>query len=416
MFHVTFPGIGLEFDIDRVAFSIGDMPIYWYGICIAAGLMLALLFAFWKARDFGIDSDRMVDVVFCATIIAVICARAFYVAFAPFEYESLWEMINLRDGGIAIYGAVIGAFVSGWALCKWRKVPVLPMFDVAAMGFLIGQACGRWGNFFNREAFGTNTTLPWGMYSEGTYNYLAAVQQKLAEQGVTVDPSLPVHPTFLYESLWCALGFVLLLAYHRRRKFEGEIFLMYLVWYGAERFFVEGLRTDSLESIGNIRVSQVIALVCVVVGVIVWMMLRRRAAGKTMMVNYIVADKRLDGPAVLSWPASEKAPSEKELKERIEALVAEQNEPKDEPGEKAEEDEPEEGAGPAETEAAEPEEQPAEETEAAEPEAQPAETADEPAAPAQETEPETQTAEEAEPSEMEKKDEEEEDDGDDHQR
>ena len=325
MFHVTFPGIGLELDINRVAFTIGNMPIYWYGICIASGLLLALLFAFWKARDFGIDSDRMIDVVFLATVIAVVCARAFYVAFAPFEYESLWDMINLRDGGIAIYGAVIGAFVTGWALCKWRKIPVLPMFDLAAMGFLIGQALGRWGNFFNQEAFGTNTTLPWGMYSEGTKNYLSSVQDVLAAQGVTVDPSLPVHPTFLYESLWCALGFFLLWAYYRRRRFHGEIFLLYLIWYGFERFFVEGLRTDSLESIGGTRVSQAIALLCVIAGSVVWIMMRRRAGDGDLMVTYPVVDKRLDGPAVLTWPAKKPAPSEKEIKAKIEVLVAKQN-------------------------------------------------------------------------------------------
>ena len=330
MFHVTFPGLGLEFEISRVAFTVAGVPIYWYGICIAAGMLLAMLFAFSKARDFGIDSDRMVDVVFLATIVAVVCARAFYVLFAPFEYETLWDMINLRDGGIAIYGGIIGAFVSGWALCKWRKVRVLPMFDVASMGFLIGQAFGRWGNFFNQEAFGTNTDLPWGMYSEGTNYYLTSVQQTLADQGITVDPALPVHPTFLYESLWCLLGFFLLWAYMRRRRFEGEIFLMYLVWYGFERFFVEGLRTDSLESAGNVRVSQVIALVCVVAGLIIWQMLRRRAAGREMTVNYLVADKRLKGPAVITWPAKEKAPSDAELKTRIEALVEAQNAPAEE--------------------------------------------------------------------------------------
>lgn len=350
MFHVTFAGIGLELDINRVAFTIGNMPIYWYGICIASGLLLALLFAFWKARDFGIDSDRMIDVVFLATVIAVVCARAFYVAFAPFEYESLWDMINLRDGGIAIYGAVIGAFASGWALCKWRKIPVLPMFDLAAMGFLIGQALGRWGNFFNQEAFGTNTTLPWGMYSEGTKNYLSSVQDVLAAQGVTVDPSLPVHPTFLYESLWCALGFFLLWAYYRRRRFHGEIFLLYLIWYGFERFFVEGLRTDSLESIGGIRVSQAIALLCVIAGSVVWIMMRRRAGDGDLMVTYPVVDKRLDGPAVLTWPAKKPAPSEKEIKAMIEDLVAKQNEPE----ENAEEASPEETAQEPSAEAAEP--------------------------------------------------------------
>ena len=257
-YHVQFPGLGLEFTLDRVAFTVFGMPIYWYGILIATGLALAIVFAFSHARRFGIDSDRMVDVILIGTVCAVIGGRAFYVATAPFEYASFAEMLDIRLGGVAIYGAVIAAFLSGYFACRWRKVPILPMFDLAGMGFLLGQGIGRWGNFVNQEAFGTNTTLPWGMYSEGTCNYLSSVQETLAAQGVAVDPSLPVHPTFLYESIWCLLGFFLLWAYMKRRKFHGELILMYVMWYGAERFFVEGLRTDSL-MVGSFRISQVIA-------------------------------------------------------------------------------------------------------------------------------------------------------------
>lgn len=137
--------------------------------------------------DYGIDSDRLVDVVAIGTVMAILCARIYYVAMAPFEYQSLWEMIDIRKGGIAIYGAVIGAFVFGGLAAKWRKVPLLPLFDLVSLGFLIGQGIGRWGNFVNQEAFGTNTTLPWGMYSEGTEAYLKSVQVTLPA-GVTVDP------------------------------------------------------------------------------------------------------------------------------------------------------------------------------------------------------------------------------------
>ena len=318
--HVTFPGLGLSMTINRVAFTVFGVPVYWYGICIALGLVLGLAFAFSKARSYGIDSDRMIDVVMLATLCAIVGARAYYVVFAPFEYESLWDMINLRDGGLAIYGGVLAAFVSALFLCRWRKVPTLPMFDLAAMGFLIGQGLGRWGNFFNQEAFGTNTTLPWGMYSEGTQNYLASVQATLAAQGVTVDPSLPVHPTFLYESLWCLLGFVVLFLYQKRRKFHGEIFLLYIIWYGAERFIVEGLRTDSLETVGGIRVSQLLALVSVIGAAGVWLWQRKVHRGQPLMITYPVVDKRLDGPAVLTWNVNE-TPSVQELKERIDRLV-----------------------------------------------------------------------------------------------
>ena len=284
--HVEFPGLGLSFLIDRVAFRIGDFPVYWYGVCIAAGLLLALCFAFHYAEDFGINSDRMVDVVVIGTVCAILCARAYYVAFAPFEYASVWEMLDIRDGGIAIYGAVIGAFAFGGLACKWRGVPMLAMFDLTSMGFLIGQCLGRWGNFFNQEAFGVNTTLPWGMYSENTRSYLAAWQDTLAAQGVAVDPSLPVHPTFLYESLWCFVAFWILFAGMKKRRFDGDILLQYIILYGAERFVVEGLRTDSLmiEGLG-LRVSQVLALASALAALVLEILLRRRCRGRQLMVT-----------------------------------------------------------------------------------------------------------------------------------
>ena len=265
---VQFPGLGLEFKLNRVAFSIGNLNIYWYGLLIASGLLLAMVFAFRYAEDFGIDSDRLVDVVIIGAVCSIVCARAYYVVFSPVPYDSIWDMINIRNGGIAIYGGVIGAAVFGSLACKWRKLPILPSLDLVSMGFLIGQSIGRWGNFMNQEAFGCNTTLPWGMYSQGTHNYLAAWQAELAQQGVAVDPNMPVHPTFLYESLWCAAGFFMLWAFMKKRHFNGEIALLYAVWYGAGRFWIEGLRTDSLIVPGlGLRASQIVALVSVVIGI-----------------------------------------------------------------------------------------------------------------------------------------------------
>ena len=293
VYHVQFPGLGLEFTIDRVALSIGGFNIYWYGVIIAAGMLLALLYAFRNSVDFGIDSDRLVDVVAIGTVMAIVCARIYYVAMAPFEYDSIWEMIDIRLGGIAIYGAVIGAFVFGGLAAKWRKVPLLPLFDLASLGFLIGQGIGRWGNFVNQEAFGTNTTLPWGMYSEGTEAYLRSVQVTLPE-GVTVDPTMPVHPTFLYESLWCLVGFVVLAMYVKHRRFHGQIFLLYAIWYGLGRFWIEGLRTDSL-LIGNtgLRASQLVAFISVVVALLLLVAGLRRSAGKPLMVTLAVSDLSL---------------------------------------------------------------------------------------------------------------------------
>ncbi|MBQ5754805.1 MAG: prolipoprotein diacylglyceryl transferase, partial [Oscillospiraceae bacterium] len=170
-------------------------------------------------------------------------------------------------------------------------IPMLAMFDLTAMGFLIGQCIGRWGNFMNQEAFGGNTTLPWGMYSESTHSYLAAWQETLAGQGMTVDPALPVHPTFLYESLWCAVAFFILFAFMKKRRFNGELLLLYIILYGAERFVVEGLRTDALIIPGlGLRVSQVVALGSVAVALVLEVVLRRKYKGQTLTVELAVED------------------------------------------------------------------------------------------------------------------------------
>ena len=245
--NVQFPGLGIDFDIDRVAFSIGDFSIYWYAVLIVSGLGLAVLYAFRRAKFFGIKKDPMFDVVLVGLVCSMIGARAYYVIFSGYRYENFWDVINIRDGGIAIYGAVIGAFASGALACLWRKIRIGAMFDVAAIGFLIGQGIGRWGNFMNQEAFGCATDLPWGMLSENT---------------MKVVPDSPVHPCFLYESIWCFAGLAILHFLSKKcYKFYGQYFLMYLLWYGLGRAWIEGLRTDSLWLIPDvIRVSQLVAL------------------------------------------------------------------------------------------------------------------------------------------------------------
>ena len=291
---VQFPGLGLSFELNRVAFSIGRFNVYWYGVCIAFGICLALVFAFRHSVEFGVDADSMVDVILIGIVLGIASARAYYVAMAPFKYESIWEMIAIRDGGLAIYGGIIGGFLFGGLACKWRGVPVLSMFDLTAMGFLLGQCCGRWGNFFNQEAFGCNTTLPWGMYSEATRDYLMG-STVTAQSGVTIDPNLPVHPTFLYESIWCLVGFILLFCYIKKRKFNGDIALRYMIWYGAGRFWIEALRTDSLMLVPSIglRASQLIAGIAVVAGVAAEIYFTRKAEGKPLMVKLaLTADNK----------------------------------------------------------------------------------------------------------------------------
>ena len=178
------------------------------------------------------------------------------------------SILYLWEGGIGIYGGVIGAFLSGILMCRLRKLNTRAMFDIASLGFLIGQAVGRWGNFFNQEAFGGNTTLPWGMTGD-------IIASGVHGEGYVL--SQPVHPTFLYESLWCVLGFVLLhLLSKKRYSFKGEIFCGYLVWYGVGRFMIESLRTDSL-MIGTIRTSQLVAVLAVLAGVVLFFVWRQQA-------------------------------------------------------------------------------------------------------------------------------------------
>ena len=283
---VQFPGLGLSFELSRVAFSIGDMDIYWYGVCIAFGLCLALVFAFRRCTEFGIDADSMVDVILIGVVLGIASARLYYVAMAP-TADTIWDvLLSTRRRSGAIYGGIIWPFVFGvWpaigGACRRRSA-----FDLAGMGFLIGQGCGRWGNFFNQEAFGCNTTLPWGMFSEATEDYLMG-STVTVPKGVTIDPAMPVHPTFLYESIWCFVGLALLAAYIKKRKFNGDIALRYLVWYGAGRFWIESLRTDSLLLVPSLglRASQLVAAAAVVGGVALEIFLTRKYKSKPLMVT-----------------------------------------------------------------------------------------------------------------------------------
>lgn len=292
---VSFPGLGLEFNLNRVAFSIGNIDVYWYGLLIATGLLLAVAWCFYHAVEFGIDSDRLLDVVCIGTVMAIVCARAYYVVMSPYAYDSVWDMLDIRQGGIAIYGAIIGAFVFGGLAAKWRKIPVIASCDLVSIGFLIGQCMGRWGNFVNQEAFGYNTNLPWGMYSVKTQQYLETSVVTLPA-GMTVDPTMPVHPTFLYESLWCLVGFIMLALYFKKRKFNGDIALRYAIWYGLGRYWIEGLRTDSLLLVPslNLRASQLVAAVTVVVALVLEVYLTRKYKDKQpMQVKLAVSSENL---------------------------------------------------------------------------------------------------------------------------
>lgn len=289
---LRFPGLGWEIPISRVVVSIGSLEIYWYGVIIAVGFGLGLWVYLSHNRSCGIHPDEGLDIILWSMLGAIVGARAYYVAFQWDHYkDNLKEIFNLRGGGLAIYGGIIGALIVAFIVCRSKKLPMLPVADAAFPGVMLGQAIGRWGNFFNMEAFGTNTTLPWGMTSDTISNYLSRHQAALLAQGVVVDPAMPVHPTFLYESLWNLIGVaVLLLWLFPRRSYDGQITLGYTAWYGLGRFFVEGLRTDSLMW-GSVRVSQALGgvLFIVAAGLMLFIFLWSR---KPMTLEYIEGQKK----------------------------------------------------------------------------------------------------------------------------
>ncbi len=260
---VEFPGLGLRFTVHEVAFSIGSYHIQWYGVILALGFLMGVLYVSRMVKTMNIDMNRLFDAIIVGLIGSIVCARLYYVAFYPGDkyIKNPIEILKIHDGGIAIYGSLIGALLFGGIMAKLRKLRVPAVLDVASLGFLIGQAIGRWGNFVNQEAFGGPTLLPWGMSSDNTGN-------------------IAVHPCFLYESLLCALGFILLHIFNKKyRRYDGQTFLLYIVWYGACRFFIEGTRTDSLMlHVANLRVSQVVAAASVVVGLILLFVFRHRTS------------------------------------------------------------------------------------------------------------------------------------------
>lgn len=254
---ILFPGLGgIELHINPVAAEIFGRPITWYGIIIAAGFLLAAVYVLRRSEEFGLNEDIVVDCLIAATPVAIIFARLYYVVFNYDMYrDDPISMLYIWNGGIAIYGAIIGAVLAAAVFCKIRKVKIAALLDLVSFGFLIGQAIGRWGNFVNSEAYGEETTSVFRMV--------------IAKAGMVMphDLSVGYHPAFLYESAWNVLGFVLLHFYSKKRKFRGEIFLMYIAWYGLGRGMIEGLRLDSLYFFGTaLRVSQFVGFFSFVVG------------------------------------------------------------------------------------------------------------------------------------------------------
>lgn len=278
---IVFPGLGLEFHIQRVAFSLFGKDVYWYGVIIALGFLIAVTYCYRQSPLYGVKKDDVIDFILFAAPGGIIGARIYYVLFYPALYHNPdgsfnWgEAVAIWDGGLAIYGGIIAGILILLVFCKVKKIKFLAFADLGSFGLFIGQTAGRWGNFCNQEAYGGPTSLPWRM-------------------GLTVAGEyIEVHPTFLYESVWNLAGLAIAhFLLRKRRKFDGEVFLFYLSWYGLGRMWIEGLRTDSLYLFGTgVRVSQLIALLSFVAAgaVLAALLIRLKPDPDRLYVNQIAA-------------------------------------------------------------------------------------------------------------------------------
>ena len=271
---IDFPGLGIHTDPPRtLPFSVFGKEIYLYGVVIAFGFVLAIVYARLRCKEFGVSFDSVTEAIIYCVPLAIICARIYYVAFSWDEYkDNLADVFKIWEGGIAIYGGVIGAALGLILFSRIRKKKIAPYLDIMGLGLLIGQLIGRWGNYFNREAHGAETAknffLRMYMYSSQDHRFGNW------------------HPTFLYESVWNLLGFILLHFLSKKRKYDGQVFLMYVAWYGLGRVWIEGLRTDSLW-IGSFRASQLLAglSVLIAVGIMVWIRIKKHPDGSGLQVH-----------------------------------------------------------------------------------------------------------------------------------
>ena len=294
---ISFPGLGITINPSD-GFTIFGFTVKWYGVIIALGLCLAVVYCTRRIKQFGLTADDIFDMLPYALVAAILGARAFYVVFKWDQFFGpgipWYKCLDIRSGGLAIYGGVIGAAIAIAVYTKIKKQKITPYLDVVGLGLLIGQSIGRWGNFFNREAFGGYADNVFAMRINQAYGHglegMDVLLQKAQEGGYA--GYIQVHPTFLYESVWNAIGFILLHFLSKKRKFDGEIFLGYLAWYGLGRMFIEGLRADSLY-IGPLRVSQWIAGITLLlaVGLLVYNILFAKHTPEDMLVNRVKAQQ-----------------------------------------------------------------------------------------------------------------------------
>lgn len=304
---ISFPALRIELNPPR-GFSIGPLYIHFYGVIIACGLILAVVYACRRSREAGLTEDSLLDGVLWITPFSIVCARAYYCVFSwPMYRNNPISVLYIWEGGLAIYGAVLGAAVGVIVFCKIKKCSLPALLDLVSLGFLIGQFIGRWGNFFNREAFGAATDAVTRM---GLFNTVTGVTEYY-------------HPTFLYESVWNLAGFLLLHFLSRKKQYDGQIALGYCAWYGLGRAFIEGLRMDSLYW-GPFRVSQLLAAGSCAVAVAVLLVQAFRPHDAARLAVNRTAVKAAEAAEDIT--EAEKAPEAEETAETTEAEEAAQNE------------------------------------------------------------------------------------------
>ena len=258
MTTISFPSLGIDtFSVDPVAFTIpifGGISVRWYALIIMCGIILAFLYCAYRTKQENILFDDLLDMMLFGVPIGIIGARIYYVIMKWDTYDGFWDRIAIWNGGIAIYGAIIAGGITVFLVCRHKKIPFFKMADIAAPAVMIGQILGRWGNFINGEAHG---------YAVAEGSPLYFIRMGLSHGSGAMHY---YHPTFLYESLWNLMGFVIINALYKKKKFDGQLFLMYVSWYGFGRMWIEGLRTDSLMIGNTVRVSQLVAFLCFIIG------------------------------------------------------------------------------------------------------------------------------------------------------
>ena len=272
MVTVSFPGLGIgEFSFNKVAFAIGSIQVRWYGIIMVTGIILAFLYAYYRSKQEGVSFDDLLDYAIFAVLCGITGARLYYVITSGQKY-SFGEIFAIWNGGIAIYGAIIGGAAALLAVSFYKKIKWQKVFDMVCPGVMIGQIVGRWGNFFNGEAYGE---------SPAADSLLYFMRMELRHS--SWSNSYLCQPTFLYESVWNLVGFLIINSLYKKKKYDGQVFLMYITWYGFGRMLIEGLRTDSL-MVGSFRISQVVAFLCFITGTILLITLGIRASRQAKML------------------------------------------------------------------------------------------------------------------------------------